>query len=214
MEAPPLARAERARARELLLATTNPAKAERLRWVFAELGFRFRALPAGAGEGPEEDGTSFRQNAELKACYWSRRYGGLAAASDGGLAVPALGNRWNALRTARAAGPGADDVARARHLLELTRELKGEQRRVYWGEGLAIAEDGTLLASWEAEGTTAVLVSSLESTRLRPGFWAASLCFLPERGVTLAELTDEELAAADHTWTRLRQAVRAWACSR
>jgi XTP/dITP diphosphohydrolase len=200
--------------RELVLATTNRAKAERLRWVFEGLGFRLRSLPPDATDGPEENGASFRENAMIKACYWSRRLGALAAASDGGLAIPALGSRWNALRTARAAGPNADDETKARHLLELTRGLKGEQRRVHWSEGLAIADNGALLASWEAAGTTALLLESLEEARIRPGFWAASLCYLPDRRRTLAELSEAELEEIDLTWTRLRTAVRAWAASR
>lgn len=193
----------------LLLATTNPAKAARLRWVFgAAPGAEPTPLPADAGPGPDEDGGSFRENAELKAQFWSNRYGRRSAASDGGLLVPALGPRWNALRTARMAGPGADDLARAEHLLALAAELRGEQRAVYWVEALAIAEPGALLASWEARGTKAYLVERFEPADLRPGFWAASLCYLPDHGTTLADASDSSLPAADPTWSGLRERVR------
>lgn len=195
---------------DLVIATTNPAKAERLRWVFAGLGWEPRPLEDRA-QPPDEDGATFRDNAELKARFWSARLGGLAAASDGGMAVPALGERWNALRTARAAGPNATDLDRARHLLGLADRLSGEQRAVSWSEGLALALDGELLASWQAEGTRALLVERLDGVDLKPGFWAASLCYLPSLGKTLAELSDEQLAEVDHTWSRLRDQVRAFA---
>ena len=192
----------------LLLATTNPAKLERLRWVFDGL-WPVASLPVGAGPGPEETGDTFRANAELKAVYWSRWSGGLAAASDGGLAIPALGEAWQPLRTARAAGSGADDLTRARHLLELARPLRGEQRAAYWTEGLALARSGQLLESWESAGTRAYLVESFEPAQLKPGFWAASLCYSPAVAKTLAELADEQLPEADPTWSGLRDRVRA-----
>ncbi len=192
----------------LLLATTNPAKAERLCWVFDGLAPAISRLSADAGPGPDETGGSFRENAELKAQYWSERFGCLAVASDGGLIVPALGDRWNALRTARAAGPGADDLTRAHFLIDLAKSLSGDQRRVSWAEGLAIATRGDLLASWEATGTQAWLVERLDPDSLRPGFWAASLCYLPDQGVTLADLPQP--LVGDLTWTRLRQFARAF----
>jgi inosine/xanthosine triphosphate pyrophosphatase family protein len=194
----------------VLIATTNPAKSERLRWVLSDLGLEFRPLQAGTIPPPEENGADFRANAELKARYWSEQLGGVAAASDGGLVIPALGPRWNALQTARAAGPGADDIARANHLIALTSDLKGDQRTVFWREALAIAEDGKLLASWDSQGTRAQLVEAFEPGDLKPGFWAASLCRVPESGRTLAALGDAQLPEHDPTWTGLRQAVKAW----
>ena len=195
-------------ARQLLLATTNRAKARQLGWVFADLGLALRTLPPDAGPGPEENGSTFVENAQIKACYWSRRFPCPAAASDGGLVIPALEGRWDALRTARAAGPLASDLERAEHLLRLAEGLAGAQREVFWVEALAIARDGRLLASWSARGERALLVESLDPARLRPGFWAASLCLVPERGLTLAELSDEELARASGTWAALRERVR------
>ena len=194
----------------LLLATTNPAKAERLRWVLEGLGFSMERLGPDDGPGPDEDGRGFRANAELKARYWSRRRGRLAAASDGGLVIPALGSRWNALRTARAAGPAADDLTRARHLLGLAAELRGRERRVVWAEGLALARAGRLLASWQAEGTEAVLLEHIRAEDLKPGFWAASLCYVPALWCTLAALDEAALERADPTGSRLRAAARAY----
>jgi XTP/dITP diphosphohydrolase len=193
---------------ELLIGTTNPAKAERLRWVLSGLGFRFVELRPDDGPGPDESGLSFAENAKLKACYWSSRLGLTTVASDGGLVIPALGERWNALLTARSAGPRASDLERAEHLLRLARELRGEQRGAYWVEALALAADGHVLGCWEAHGTKAYLVSSFSAGDLKPGFWAASLCRVPSLGRTLAQLGDEELDERDPTWASLRRAVR------
>lgn len=196
--------------RALLLATTNPAKLERLRWVFSDLGFELRALPPPAGAGPEEDGASFAENAALKARYWSRGFDGLVAASDGGLAIPALGPRWNALRTARMAGPQADDATRARHLLALAADLKGDERAVYWTEALALARDDRLLASWSVDGSRAMLIEQFEPADLEPGFWADSLCYVPDHGMSLARLYRTEPDLAGATWAGLRERVRGY----
>jgi len=198
---------------ELYIATTNPAKAARLRWVFSDLGLTMLDLPSDIRAGPEETGASFRENAELKACYWSAQLGGLAAASDGGISIPALGARWDALRTARAAGPQATDLTRAEHLIELAAGLSDDERAAFWAEALGLAEGGRLVRSWQAEGTQAQLVERFDSSSLRPGFWAASLCFLPDLGMTLAEVADERLPEADRTWSGLREQVRAYFAS-
>jgi hypothetical protein len=198
----------------VLIATTNKAKAERIRWVLDGLGWTFRSLEPGDAAPPEETGLDFQANAELKARYWSEQLGGLAAASDGGLVIPALGAGWDPLRTARAAGPNADDRERANHLLELTRELRGDQRTVYWREGLALARSGVLLASWDSQGTHALLDEAFDPAELRPGFWAASLCRVPETGFTLAQLGNGQLPEHDPTWSGLRDAVRAWSANR
>jgi XTP/dITP diphosphohydrolase len=196
-----------------MLATTNPAKAEQLRWVFADLGLELRLLPPSDLAPPEENGATFAENAEIKARHWSRHFPMLVAASDGGMSIPALGSRWNALRTARAAGPAADDLTRARHLLRLCEHLEGAEREVFWSEALVLASHGRSLGAWTATGARAVLVEHFAPSDLRPGFWAASLCYLPELGATLAELPDSGLAPADSTWAALRTQVRAFFAS-
>jgi inosine/xanthosine triphosphate pyrophosphatase family protein len=193
---------------ELWLATSNPAKAERLRWVFQGLGLRPRSMPSLDISAPDEIESTFRENAELKATFWSGRLGGLAAASDGGMAIPALAAEWDEIRTGRAAGHQASDLERAQHLLRLARGLVGDERTILWSEALALARDGRLLASWKAEGTRALLVERVDPDQIRPGFWAASLSYLPAMGATLAWLTEEQLALADVTWSRLRELVQ------
>src|SRR5436305_13496014 len=101
--------------RDLLLATTNPAKLVQLRGLVEGLPLRV-ITPAdlpGIAPSIEEDGPDFAANAAQKARGWSVAAGGiLAVASDGGLETPALGERWTALRTRRNAVRGPDDAGR------------------------------------------------------------------------------------------------------
>src|SRR5690348_17119706 len=90
----------------LVLATSNAAKRERLRWVVEGLGFQIVTPDDLSGAEVEETGASFAENAAAKARAWSRAAGGVAAlATDGGLRIPALGAAWDMLRTRRNAGP-------------------------------------------------------------------------------------------------------------
>ena len=195
--------------RTIVLATGNPAKERKLRWLLDGLGFRERSLREyPAADEPEERGGSHREVAAQKAVFWSGRLGELAVASDGGAHIPALGERWNSLFTRRAAGAGADDRDRAEHLLGLMRGRQGAERDVVWIEGLALARSGELLASWEAEGNIGRLVEAYDPTLIAGGFWMAGMIYVPRFGKVYAQLGPDELAQVDDGWNELRGLVR------
>jgi len=74
----------------LTIATTNPGKVHEVRLALQDLaGWKIDPLPLGIRE-IEESGTTFLENATLKAAYYSRFVEGLALADDSGLAVDAL----------------------------------------------------------------------------------------------------------------------------
>src|SRR5262245_7429119 len=73
----------------------------------AELGFT---------EAPEETGSTFLENATIKALHYCRTTGRLAVADDSGLSVDALGGAPGLL-SSRFAGEGASDNARNALLL-------------------------------------------------------------------------------------------------
>lgn len=195
----------------LLLATTNPAKLARLR-AMAE-GFDLELLTladVSASPRQEERGESHRAIAEAKARAWSGACGGLALATDGGLDIPALGARWEGVLTRRAAGSSATDAERAAYLLELTRELRGEARRVVWREAVALADRGRLLGAWEVEsGEPMRLAESYEPVGVPDGFYVPGLLEFPRLGRRYSQLTVEERELALDHWAKLRQAVRA-----
>ena len=194
----------------LLLATSNPAKLDKLTWVLE--GLPFTCVPLSqlpSQPQPEESGQTFDDNARLKASQGSKLFGGLAIASDGGLGIPTLGDQWEALLTARAAGEGADDATRARHLLALMRDKKGEERRVFWTEALALADRGQLLGSWQESGSEGYLTESYDPAKAIPGFWVYSLWYYPQFGRRYVELTPQELTEVDVTWQRLKAHVQA-----
>jgi XTP/dITP diphosphohydrolase len=91
---------------DLFFATTNPGKLRELRRLVAGLPIRV-VTPDDLGRplpDVEEDGATFRANAEKKAAAYARASGLHALADDSGLAVDALGGapgvfsaRWSEL---------------------------------------------------------------------------------------------------------------------
>ena len=195
----------------VLLASTNPAKQERLAWLLGGLGLdMLRPDDLGLHVSVPEEGASHRDDAELKARAWSRAADGLAIASDGGVLIPAMGNAWDSLQTHRFAGDDASEAQRAQRLLELMRRHTGAARRISWVEAVAVAERGALLRWWEEEGAEGVLAEEVFTGKNIPGFWVASLWHFPALGKRYAELTQAELDAVGDHWSRLRPQVRAF----
>ena len=120
----------------LLIATKNEAKAARLAELCALPGIDLEHAPsAGAGPDVQETATSHLGDAPRKAVAWSRTGRGAAIASDGGLAIPALGDHWESLVTRRSTGGDVSDeehanclAGQARALKELGREREARER--------------------------------------------------------------------------------------
>jgi XTP/dITP diphosphohydrolase len=78
----------------LLVATTNAGKIREIRLVLAGVPVILRTLAdVGAVVEPEETGSTFAENALLKARYYAEATGLRTVAEDSGLAIDALGGR-------------------------------------------------------------------------------------------------------------------------
>lgn len=192
----------------LLLASTNPAKLRRLRGLFAHSSIRLLTpQEIGVRLHVPEIGQTHEENAALKAVAWSRASGTYAIASDGGLLIPALGQRWNSLQTQRFAGPDADDYDRAQALLRLMEGLESGSRRAWWHEAIALALRGELLAGWAVQSDEGMIATSFDHGGMEQGFWVASLWYFPSIGKTYRQATESELAVVGDPWSRLRAIV-------
>ncbi len=107
--------------RQVVLASSNAGKLRELAAVLAPLQLELITQGSLAIPAPEETGTTFLDNALLKARHAARLCGLPALADDSGLEVDALGGRpgvWSA----RYAGAGATDE---QNLALLMHELVG-----------------------------------------------------------------------------------------
>jgi inosine/xanthosine triphosphate pyrophosphatase family protein len=197
----------------ILLATTNPDKLERLGWLLDGLPYTLVTptdlVPVVHPEAPEEEG-DFAANAAQKATVWSKAAGGmLTLASDGGMSIPALGDRWNALRTRRQAGPAATDDDRIHHLLDLMHGLRGDERRVVWHEAIALARAGEVLGVWAEEGDGGLVTDDPPDSTAEHGFWTERVRWSPVLGKRLYLLSEQEREQVNDVWPRLRLRIGA-----
>ncbi|MBI3963419.1 MAG: hypothetical protein HY341_00300 [Candidatus Kerfeldbacteria bacterium] len=193
----------------LFLATTNPAKQQTLQWATEGFGFAYHAAGDRAGTREvEERGAMFIENAVQKAVSWSEEVPDLVVATDGGMAIPALGERWNPLETHRFAGPDASDEDRVRAVLDLLRPYRGKERYVYWTEAVAFAKAGKKLAAWEVRGDEGHLAESYKPEHVIPGFWTAAIWLSDGFDRVYAELTEEERHLVPSAWQRLKPLVQ------
>ena len=107
----------------LLIATNNPGKRLEFEKLLAGLPARL-VTPADLGitQDVEETGTSYAENARLKAETLARLTGVLSLGDDLGVEVAALGGRPG-LHSARYAGPGATDADRRHKLMHELRQV-------------------------------------------------------------------------------------------
>ncbi len=194
----------------LLIATLNPAKAEKLRALAAGIDLTL-VEPSSVASPPEveEDASSHLGNAIRKAVDWSRASSAVALASDGGLAIPALGDDWSSLVTRRGTGGDVSDEEHATRLLRRMRDLEGDRRAAHRVEAVALARGGALLGAWEASGYHGrVAADYLPPPGGTTGFWIDGLWVSAASGKRAWELAEGDLAAEDEPWLTLTPLVR------
>jgi XTP/dITP diphosphohydrolase len=132
--------------RKLTLATRNRHKVEELA---SALGEDFEVYPMPEDTPPvEETGTTFLENATLKAAAVSRHVSGWVLADDSGLEVDALGGAPGVI-SAHYAGRHGDDAANNAKVLAKLAATGDPDRRARFRCVLVLAQGGTSLASCE-----------------------------------------------------------------
>ena len=136
---------------ELVVATRNRHKTREIQNI---LGPEFIVRDLADTEVPEirENGTSFEENAKLKALVASRQLPGLVIADDSGMEVNALGGAPG-IYSARYAGANATNSQKIDKLLrELVRvRVTDHGRRARFRCVVALARNGDLLGIFEGK---------------------------------------------------------------
>lgn len=172
---------------KLIIASTNLHKIRELKGMLKSLPFDLYSLrDFPEYHAPEETGTTFEENARLKAENASLLLGGLVLADDSGLVVPALGGEPG-VYSARYAGDEATDKENCEKLVSKLESIEEQERTGYFECCLVLARDGktekTVIGS--AEGT---LITSI---RGRSGFGYDPLFIKYDYSKTFAELDEE-----------------------
>ena len=190
--------------RELLLATNNRHKVAELRELLSDLHDVALRAPAELGIELDvpEDAPTYAANAAAKALAFARASGRVALADDSGLEVDALGGEPG-IRSARYAGPSATDADRIALLLERLRGVSPERRQARFVCAIAVATPAGEVRTVEGECVGRIA----ESPSGRGGFGYDPIFFLPERGRTMADLTEAEKHAISHRGRAARRAI-------
>ena len=183
----------------LVLASNNKGKIAEHEKTFAELKLPVEVIPQGKLniEDAVEHGLSFIENAIIKARHAAKISGKPAIADDSGICIPVLGGAPG-IYSARYAGEHGDDAANNAKLLENLKPLRKNDQPI---QGMFVcvlalvqhAEDPLpqiFQGIWQGE--------VLEQARGENGFGYDPLFWLPELGISSAEMSKDEKNKISH----------------
>lgn len=177
---------------KFVLATHNQKKLREMDEILSAYGVEVVSpKELGIDLEVEETGTTFAENAMLKAKAICEAAGLPAIADDSGLCVDALSGAPG-VYSARYGGEGLDDVGRYRLLLE---NLRGQtSRTAHFACAIACAfpNGDTLTAEGKVEGTIAFAPMG------EGGFGYDPIFFYPPLRKTFGQLTAEEKHGISH----------------
>lgn len=190
----------------IVVGSHNKKKLIELREVLEPLGWVLQS----AGEVPgaitvDETGSTFIENARLKASVQAKHLGRWTIGEDSGLCVPALGGEPG-VYSARYSGDNATDESNNRKLLANMVSLQADQRRAYYVSTIALSDPfGQVVCEAQGECWGRILTEYRGSG----GFGYDPLFEIPEYHRTFAELGLVVKSALSHRGRALRSFVRA-----
>lgn len=192
-----------------MLASGNPGKLAEFRRRLEPFGVEL--VPQGelGLAGAEESGETFEDNALLKAAHAARASGLPALADDSGLEVDALDGAPG-VRSARFAGPEADDEANLERLLEALGDQPDRSARFCCVLAFLAHPDFAVpevfTGRWHGE--------ILTERRGSGGFGYDPVFFIPELGRSAAELDLSEKNRLSHRGQAMDQLIEALVAGR
>ena len=196
----------------IIFATHNEDKLREIREILREFpGEIISKKEIGEWEDAVEDGSSFLENAEIKAYDLYVRLkkkellqdGDIIMADDSGLSIEAL-SFGPGIYSARFLGENTPYPEKNKRILEMTKEASSKSRYAYFTCAIvAVLSDGrSLKTEARCEGEIA------KEIRGEAGFGYDPIFFIPECGKTAAELSEEEKNKVSHRGKALRKMER------
>ena len=188
--------------KKLLVATRNSGKVLEFSRMLSDMLFDVVSLDdLGIDLEVEETGSTFKENAVLKARAYAEASGELTLADDSGLVVDAL-NGEPGVVSARYGGEGLDDEQRVQLVLDKMKHLPGWERTARFVAVLALAGD-------EVEGGLATSEGVCEGAIMhqplgKNGFGYDPVFWLAWHSKTTAQLSGAEKDEISHRGAALR----------
>ena len=189
---------------KVVLASHNQKKMVEMKAILSQMGVEVLSqAEVGVDLEPEETGTTFEENARIKAQAVMQATGLPAIAAASGLMVDALGGDPG-VYSARYGGPGLDDTGRWQLLLK---NMAGESNRACKFVSViccAFPDGGEVMARGECPGILAQGPSG------DGGFGYDPIFYLPQLGKTMAQLTPAEKNQISHRARALAGFQKEW----
>lgn len=190
---------------KLVLASKNSHKLAEMQRILGKLGLEVvLESEVGVDVDVEETGTTFEENALLKAKSVMEASGMAAIADDSGLMVDAL-HGAPGVYSARYGGLDSDE-ARTALLLKNMKDVPQEQRTARFVSAIACAlPDGRVVT---ASGTCEGMI--LFEPRGNSGFGYDPVFYVPQLGMTFAQADADAKNAVSHRGKSLEVFSKAW----
>ncbi|AMB98890.1 non-canonical purine NTP pyrophosphatase [Aerococcus urinaehominis] len=181
--------------KKVIIATKNPGKAAEFSEMFAKFDIQVETLLDHAEIADiAETGSSFMENAGIKASETAKLLGQIVIADDSGLCIDALEGRPG-LYSARYAGPEKDDQANRTKVLTEMKAVADEDRTAHFFTALVVANaSGEIIARYSGRLDGLIL----REEQGQNGFGYDPIFYVKEKGMTTAEMTSDEKAAISH----------------
>ena len=179
---------------KIVFATGNEGKMREVRLILQDLGFPVLSMKeAGVSLDIEEIGTTFAENAMIKARAVWEKTGGIVLADDSGLVVDYLGGEPG-VYSARYLGEDTSYEIKNQVIIHRLADAKEEERTARFVSAIAaVLPDGSELVT---EGIVEGLIAHEPAGN--GGFGYDPIFYLPEYGVTSAEIPIEKKNEISH----------------
>lgn len=179
---------------KIVFATGNEGKMKEIRLILADLGMEILSMKeAGVDIDIVEDGTTFCENARIKAEAVWQQTGGIVLADDSGLVVDYLKGEPG-IYSARYLGEDTPYAVKNQVIIDRLANAGEEERTARFVSAIAaVLPDGQVISTEAAvEGMIAYTPAG------SGGFGYDPIFYLPEYGMTSAEIPIEEKNVISH----------------
>lgn len=187
--------------RKVIFATSNEGKMKEVRSILEDLGMEVLSMKeAGVQVDVVEDGTTFEENAMIKATEIAKVCGEIVLADDSGLEVDYL-NKEPGIYSARYMGEDTSYKIKNQSLIDRLEGVEDDKRTARFVCAIAAAfPDGTVEVT---RGTIEGRIGYEEKGA--NGFGYDPIFYVPEYECTTAELSLEQKNEASHRGKALRK---------
>lgn len=187
--------------RKIIFATGNENKMKEIRQIMGDMDVEILSMKqAGISADIVEDGTTFEENAVIKAKAIADMTNEIVLADDSGLEIDYI-NKEPGIYSARYMGEDTSYHIKNNNLIERLKDAKEEERTARFVCAIAAAfpEGEVLTAVGTVEGTIAY------EEKGKNGFGYDPIFYIPEFGCTTAELSEEDKNKISHRGNALRE---------